>query len=326
MLHPDDRDHVVAAFAAAHETFEPVQIEYRIVAKDGRIVWIQDDAAVALDDDGNPLYLQGFMADVTARKQSELELRELSAERDGLLERERAQNERLRGLDRMKDEFVALVSHELRTPLTSIRGYIELIRDDAERLPAETRGFLEVLDRNAERLIHLVGDLLLMAQVDGGVLSFDWSAVDLRPLVAKCIEAARPAAEQAGVELAFDCSCPGSIASDPMRLAQLVDNLVSNAIKFTPSGGRVEVHVDACEDSAVIEVRDTGFGISAGDQAQLFDRFFRTRAATNHAIAGTGLGLSISKAIVDALGGSIDVKSVVGRGTTFRVELPIERP
>jgi PAS domain S-box-containing protein len=323
VLHPDDRDRVVATFASAHETLQPIQIEYRIVAKDGRVVWIQDDAAVARDDDGKPLYLQGFMADVTARKESELALCEISAERDALLERERAQNERLRSLDRMKDEFVALVSHELRTPLTSIRGYVELIRDDAEQLPADTRGFLDVVDRNAERLIHLVGDLLLMAQVDGGMLAFDWAAVELSPIVARCIEAARPAAEQAGVELAFDCPDPAeSIRSDPIRLAQLVDNLVSNAIKFTPNGGRVDVRIDACEDSVVIEVRDTGLGISAEDQAQLFDRFFRTRAATNHAIAGTGLGLSIAKAIVDAHGGSIGVEGVEGRGTTFRVELP----
>src|SRR4029078_12660652 len=104
---------------------------------------------------------------VTARKQMERALREISAEREALLERERAQNERLRSLDRMKDEFVALVSHELRTPLTALRGYVERIQEAAELLPSETRGFLDVVDRNAERLIHLVGDLLVMAQVEG---------------------------------------------------------------------------------------------------------------------------------------------------------------
>jgi len=316
---------VVAAFAHVHETLLPIQIEYRVVAKDGRVVWIQDDAAVARDARGKPLYLQGFMADVTARKQSELELHELSAERDRLLERERAQNERLRSLDRMKDEFVALVSHELRTPLTSIRGYVELIQEDAELLPSETRGFLDVVDRNAERLIHLVGDLLVMAQVEGGMHSFDWAEVELEPLIAGCIEAAEPAAEQAGVELAFDCPRILSMTGDPMRLAQLVDNLMSNAIKFTPNGGRVEVHVAASRDTVVIEVRDTGLGISPEEQGQLFDRFFRTQAATDNAIAGTGLGISIVKAIVDAHRGSIGVESVEGRGTTFHVELPVER-
>jgi signal transduction histidine kinase len=182
-----------------------------------------------------------------------------------------------------------------------------------------------VVDRNAKRLIHLVGDLLVMAQVEGGMLSFDWAEVELTPLIARRIEAAEPAAEQAEVELAFDCPRNTSITSDPMRLAQLVDNLISNAIKLTPKGGRVDVRVAACEDTVVIEVRDTGLGISPEEQGRLFDRFFRTQAATDNAIAGTGLGLSIAKAIVDAHRGSIGVESVEGRGTTFHVELPVER-
>jgi PAS domain S-box-containing protein len=320
VLHPEDRDRVLGEFAQAHEARRPIQIEYRVVAKDGRVVWIQDNAAVARDDEGQPLHLQGFMADVTARKQNDLELDE---ERSRLLERERAQNERLRGLDRLKDEFVALVSHELRTPLTSIRGYLELVLDDAEQLTSEHKEFLQIVDRNVDRLLHLVSDLLLVAQADAGKLSFDWTAVALSPLVAQCVLAAQPAAEEADVELVFDSEPTEPIVGDPERLAQLLDNLISNAIKFTPAGGQVEVRVDASADPAVIEVRDTGFGIAAADQEQLFERFFRTRSATEMAIAGTGLGLSIAKAIVDAHGGSISVESAEGVGTTFRVELPL---
>src|SRR5207253_927740 len=173
VLHPEDRDRVLGAFARAHETRSPIQIEYRVIAKDGRVVWIQDDAAVSRDDDGEPLYFLGFMVDATARKQDELELREIQA----------AQVERLRSVDRRKDEFVALVSHELRTPLTSIRGYPELVMDDAEELSAETRGYLEIVGRNADRLLHLVGDLLLVAQAEAGKLSFDWIDVELVSLV-----------------------------------------------------------------------------------------------------------------------------------------------
>ena len=320
VLHPEDRDRVLGEFAQAHEARRPIQIEYRVVAKDGRVVWIQDNAAVARDDEGQPLHLQGFMADVTARKQNDLELDE---ERSRLLERERAQNERLRGLDRLKDEFVALVSHELRTPLTSIRGYLELVLDDAEQLTSEHKEFLQIVDRNVDRLLHLVSDLLLVAQADAGKLSFDWTAVALSPLVAQCVLAAQPAAEEADVELVFDSEPTEPIVGDPERLAQLLDNLISNAIKFTPAGDQVEVRVDASADPAVIEVRDTGFGIAAADQEQLFERFFRTRSATEMAIAGTGLGLSIAKAIVDAHGGSISVESAEGVGTTFRVELPL---
>jgi signal transduction histidine kinase len=226
----------------------------------------------------------------------------------------------------MKDEFVALVSHELRTPLTSIRGYLELVMDDAEQLPTETQEYLEIVSRNADRLLHLVGDLLLVAQAEAGKLSFDWVAVELVPLVAQCVKAAQPAAEAAGVELGVTSEALESIVGDPARIAQLLDNLISNAIKFTPVGGHVDVRVDASAGSAVIEVSDTGFGIPPEEQEQLFQRFFRTRSATDKAIAGTGLGLSIAKAIVDAHAGSISVESAEGRGTTFRVELPAKRP
>jgi signal transduction histidine kinase len=231
----------------------------------------------------------------------------------------------LRSVDRMKDEFVALVSHELRTPLTSIRGYLELVMDDAEHLPTEMREHLEIVGRNADRLLHLVGDLLLVAQAEAGKLSFEWIAVELVPLVAHCVQAAQPAAEAAGVELIFTSEGAEPIVCDPARIAQLLDNLISNAIKFTPVGGHVEVLVDASARSAVIEVRDTGLGIAPEDHDQLFQRFFRTRSATEKAIVGTGLGLSIAKAIVDAHQGSISVDSAEHHGTTFRVELPAKR-
>jgi PAS domain S-box-containing protein len=319
VLHPDDRERVLGVFAEAHETSAPVHIEYRIVTKDGTIVWIQDDAAVARDHAGEPIYFQGYMMDITERRAQ-------AEERDRLLERERAQNDRLRGLDRMKDEFVALVSHELRTPLTSIRGYLELVLDDGDELPTETREFLEIVDRNADRLLHLVGDLLLIAQAEAGKLVFDKVPVELVPLVLQCVQAAQPAAEEAGVELVLSSETTETIIGDPARLAQLLDNLISNAIKFTPSGGQIDVVVDAAAGSAILEVRDTGIGIAGEDQAQLFERFFRTRSANVMAIAGTGLGLSIAKAIVDAHGGSIGVESIEHEGTTFRVELPTSGP
>jgi len=170
-----------------------------------------------------------------------------------------------------------------------------------------------------------VGDLLLIAQAESGTLSFDWTAVELAPLAALCVQAAQPAAEDAGVELVFSSESSDPIVGDPARVVQLLDNLISNAIKFTPAGGRVDVLVDASAASAVIEVRDTGFGIAAEYQEPLFERFFRTRSATDKAIAGTGLGLSIAKAIVDAHQGSISGDSAVHHGTTFRVELPAKR-
>jgi signal transduction histidine kinase len=241
--------------------------------------------------------------------------------RAGRIDRDNA--EQARELMRLRDEFVATVSHELRTPLTSIMGYLELISDDsfAARTP-EQETFLGVVQRNAERLMRLVSDLLLVAEAKDRKLDLDVHDVDLQQLVTECVEAAKPAADAKQIELTVDHGAPPHLKGDPLRLAQLMDNLVSNAIKFTPPGGRVSVRTVAHDGNTVLEVTDSGSGISEADQLQLFNPFFRTHSATAQAIPGTGLGLTITKAIVDAHKGSIDVTSALGRGTTFNVLLP----
>jgi len=234
------------------------------------------------------------------------------------------QNERLRELDRLKDEFISLVSHELRTPLTSIRGYLELLLDGgAGELTRDQNRFLAVVDRNSKRLMHLVGDLLFLAQVEAGKLTLELADVDLDDVVAEAVEAAKPLADEKGLTLraAVDASAP--LVGDRGRLAQVVDNLVSNALKFTNEGGTVEVKVSSSNGEVVLEVCDTGIGIAAAEHAQLFDRFFRSSEATERAIPGTGLGLTIVKAIVDRHEGVIEVESGAGEGTTMRVRLPV---
>jgi signal transduction histidine kinase len=264
-------------------------------------------------------------------------LHEDAEERELLLEAEQAaraeaesahrllatQNERLRELDRLKDEFISLVSHELRTPLTSIRGYIELLQED-DTLGEDQRRYLGVVDRNASRLLDLVSDLLFLAQVDAGKLAFELRPVDLEVIVAECVEASQPTAAAKKIDLVASTQpLPSQLQGDPARLVQVLDNLVSNALKFTPEGGRVEVRLSALEGIAVIEVADTGLGLAEDEQAQLFERFFRSSRATEHAIPGTGLGLPIAKAIVERHGGRIVVESAVDAGTTVRVELPL---
>ena len=235
-----------------------------------------------------------------------------------------------REAERMKDEFSALVSHELRTPLTSIIGYLELLRDDADSDGDDPRArqrahFLTVVDRNAKRLLRLVGDLLFVAQVEAGKLSLDEGDVDLGAVARESVEAAAPRARDGGVELILEEEDAPVVRGDRDRLAQALDNLVSNAIKFTPAGGHVVVRL-ACEyDRAVLEVTDTGIGISQADLEQLFQRFFRTQRATSAAIPGVGLGLTIAQAIVHGHDGQISVQSRDGEGTTFRIELPLLR-
>jgi signal transduction histidine kinase len=227
--------------------------------------------------------------------------------------------------ERLKDEFFALVSHELRTPLTSIIGYLELVLDDEEELSEEARRFLEVVERTAKRLLRLVGDMLFVAQVEAGRLSLESHAVDLERVTSESVEAARPAAERSGVELTLQVEPVPPIQGDRDRFGQMLDNLISNALKFTPDDGRVDVRLADGGDRAIVEVSDTGMGIPDAEQQRLFERFFRASSATSRAVPGAGLGLTIVKTIVEAHGGNVSLTSVEGEGTTVRVELPYER-
>jgi signal transduction histidine kinase len=248
------------------------------------------------------------------------------AERDAREEVERAQtllleqNERLREVDRLKDEFVSGVSHELRTPLTSITGYVELLLEDIET-PLH-RKQLEIVDRNAERLLALVDDLLFAARLQDHRLELERLPLDLRALVEESVAAARPRAEAADVQVSVAAGGEAPIKGERVRLGQVLDNLISNAIKFTPGGGRVDVSIAPRDGTVCLEVTDTGIGIPEEERARLFERFYRSQSALERQIQGTGLGLYVSKAIVEAHGGRIAVRSGEGQGTTFIVELP----
>ncbi|HEX5617046.1 MAG TPA: ATP-binding protein [Solirubrobacteraceae bacterium] len=257
----------------------------------------------------------------------------LALERQRLLAQEQEaartlneQNERLRELDRMKDQLVSSVSHELRSPLTSIVGYMELLLDgEAGDLNDDQRQFLEIMSRNCTRLTKLVDDILFVARVDAGRLSLDMGTVDLAELVAASVQAARPVAEGKDVDLRLDAATElEPLWADPTRISQLLDNLISNAVKFTPNGGTVTVVVAQAGDMAHLEVRDTGVGIPKEELDKLFVRFFR--ASTSKVAPGTGLGLSIAKSIVEAHRGRIAVESELGEGTTFLVDLPTKAP
>ena len=227
---------------------------------------------------------------------------------------------------RLQDEFVSLVSHELRTPLTSVLGYLELLTDGTDPLSDEQREYLTVIERNARRQLRLVGDLLLTAQVDAGRFSISPQHIDAGEIVSAAVAAAAPAAEAAGIELVPSVTST-VLDADPVRLAQAVDNLVSNAIKFTPSGGTVRLEVGPGErGGAVIVVADSGIGIPPDELSQLTHRFFRASTATRRAIPGVGLGLSITKAVVDAHGGSLSIESTLGEGTSFTITLPATPP
>ncbi|GAA3180121.1 hypothetical protein GCM10010531_37730 [Blastococcus jejuensis] len=247
----------------------------------------------------------------------------------------------VRATERMKDQFVSLISHELRTPLSSILGYLELVLDDEEQtLTDEQRAYLGTVERNAHRLQRLVGDLLFTAQVEAGRFTLQPEDVDLAAVVRAAEETARVNATNGGVEISVDVPDDGLVVpGDAVRLGQACDNLVSNAVKFTPTGGQVTLTLRRAwqaADGEVLDhelpgtapvarlaVSDTGVGIPAGEQGKLFTRFFRASTAQRNAVPGVGLGLTITKAITTAHGGALDVTSAEGQGTTFTLTLPV---
>lgn len=229
----------------------------------------------------------------------------------------------------VKDDFVASVSHELRTPLTSIRGFVDLTLLDTELSPSSRRQ-LEVARKNTSRLLRLVNDLLFTAQTDQGRLSLEPVVLDLRALVAESVDEVVERAKEAEVRVELELGDPVLVEGDPLRLGQVVDNLLTNAIKYSLPGGTVLVSltVDPRESpdafpQVSLAIADEGIGIDERDQVRLFTRFFRARAAQERAIQGAGLGLSICKSIVEAHGGRIGLESALGEGTVFRVTLPL---
>jgi signal transduction histidine kinase len=223
----------------------------------------------------------------------------------------------------VKDDFVAMVSHEFRTPLTSIHGYVSLLLDEEERLRPDDAHYLKVVARNTERLHRLVTDLLSSAQHDGRPMELERVPTNVCEIVRAAVESARPAAEDKGLSLSVDMPTYLRIMVDPQRFAQVVDNLVSNAVKYTPAGGSVSVTLSGHDDHVELAVADTGIGIAPGDQDRLFTRFFRARDAEERSIPGVGLGLSITKKIVETHGGRIEVESSES-GSTFRVWMPLD--
>jgi PAS domain S-box-containing protein len=318
ITHPDDLqadlDLLEQTLAGAIDSY---QMEKRYIHKQGHEVWILLTVSLIRDEAGEPLYFVSQIEDITARKHAE-------QEHDRLLLELADQNERLQALDRRKDEIVSVVSHDLRTPLTSIIGYLDLV---LEQHPDDEEGrFLAVARRNADRLLKIVTDLLLISRAQSRRLQLDLGTVDLLRLAAETAQGLEPRASAGGVRIAVTGK-PVSIVADEARLAEVLENLISNAVKFTPRDGRVEVRLGPADGGgAVLEVADTGIGIPEDEQQYLFEQFFRASTAGGQSTEGAGLGLAICKAVVDAHGGEIEVDSEPERGTTFRVLLPARPP
>ncbi|MCW2818506.1 MAG: domain S-box protein [Marmoricola sp.] len=270
-----------------------------------------------LDDRGEPSGYLATAEDVTEREAARESLEtSLAHEREAL--------ERVTELERIKGNFVATVSHELRTPITSIVGYTEILEDGmAGDLTDSQLSMVAKIDRNGRRMLNLVEDLLTLSEVESSRLTIEPEPLDLRQVVERARQSLTPTL--AGRRLALALDLPGEPAQqygDPKHLERMVAGLLSNAVKFTPDGGAIEVVVRSFAGGSELVVRDTGVGIAPEETQEVFERFAKTRQATADESQGTGLGLTIIRAIVSLHGGEVSIDSTLDRGTTVTVLLP----
>jgi two-component system phosphate regulon sensor histidine kinase PhoR len=230
----------------------------------------------------------------------------------------------LRRLERVRQDFVANVSHEFKTPLTAIQGFAETLLGGALDDPSNNRRFLDIIRNHAIRLARLTNDLLKLARIEAGKLEVEFFPVGLMELIEGCAETTLLKASRRQIALEIEVP-PGlpSVRGDAGLLRDVLQNLLDNAIQYTPEGGHIHVTAEAKSREVVVTVSDTGIGIPASDQERIFERFYRVDAARSREAGGTGLGLSIAKHIVEAHNGRLSVESVIGEGSKFSFSIPI---
>jgi PAS domain S-box-containing protein len=297
ITHPDDLSDLAEIGAAVSSGQNSIAREPRCVRKDGRGLWGALTVSILRDEDGEPRYAIGMLADITARKEAE----------------------------RVKDEFVSVVGHELRTPLTSIRGSLGLLEGGVMgELPREAVAMLGTAVSNTDRLVRLVNDILDLERIDSGGTRLEPAPVSAAELVEQSVQVLGGTAEQAGVAVRVEGENP-EVAADPDRIVQALVNLIGNAIKFSEPGAAVTVRVGLDAAEAVFSVEDTGRGIPADMLESVFERFTQVDSTDARERAGTGLGLAIARSIVELHGGRIWAESVAGEGATLSFTLPLAR-
>ncbi|WP_341530714.1 response regulator [Nostoc sp. UHCC 0302] len=339
-VHPEDREQAITTWSEYIRQGRNYSEEFRFQTAHGSVRWVQVRSSPMLSGQGELLGYVGTLEDITERKQAE----EVRAQ----VIREQTARQEAEAANRMKDEFLAVLSHELRTPLTSMLGWAKILR--AKKLDEKaTARALEAIERNATSQVQLIEDILDVSRIIRGQLRLNVCAVNLLPVMEAALEAVRPLAETKGIQLntALD-TCVGSVYGDPARLQQIVWNLLTNAIKFTPKGGRADVILSVVSGHEIqiitenqhyepengvpvptnkyaqIQVIDTGIGITPEFLPKVFERFRQADSTTTRSHNGLGLGLAIVRHLVELHKGMIFAESAgTGEGATFTVRLPL---
>ena len=315
-IHPDDNDRVMRAIDDAVASRGEYSLEYRVVRADGEIRWLQDRGRVVVDDDGTPRFATGAVMDVTSRRHFEDHERALSEERARLIRD-------LEQANRVKDEFLAMLSHELRTPLNAVLGWTRMLRRGTVP-PERTASILDTIERNAAAQMQIIEELLDLSAMSAGNLRLNIAPVDLRDLIGGAVETIRPAADAKSISLYVSIDgALGELAGDAARLRQVLWNLLANAVKFTPAGGRIDVIAREGAHDVDITVKDSGPGIEPAFLPHVFEPFRRGESLSTRTVGGLGLGLAIVRHLVEAHGGTVTADSNgPDTGSTFIVRMP----
>ncbi|HWE01403.1 MAG TPA: ATP-binding protein [Tepidisphaeraceae bacterium] len=305
-LHPDDREKWVEEFSRTCATGSQFRAEYRLIARDGHIVWVQGDCQIIRDEHGQPIFFQGIAVDITHLKRAaEVEEEKLKAE----------------AASRAKSEFLARMSHEIRTPLNGVVGMIDLL--SATGLSEIQQRYTKLAREAADSLLAVINDVLDFSKIEAGKVEVEAIEFDLHKVMEDLTELLAPSASKKNLALAclLRPEVPHRLIGDPNRIRQVLTNLVNNALKFTAAGYvgmRAELQRREGQHTFIrVQVEDTGIGIPADRLDRLFKSFSQVDSSTTRKFGGTGLGLAISKHLVELMGGEIGIESEVGRGTTF---------
>jgi PAS domain S-box-containing protein len=313
---PDILPEVLKTWRLALETREPWEHTFPLRRRDGVFGWFLSRAMPLCDSKGHVLYWFGSNTDIT-------EQREHAEERHRILESERAARSNAERASVLKDEFLATLSHELRTPLNAILGWTQLLRT-GERDEASLDEGLQTIERNARAQTRIIEDLLEMSRIMSGKTRLDVQPIDLAAIVESAVGTVAPAAAAKQVRIVKMLDPVQTMSGDPARLQQVLWNLLANAIKFTPKGGRVDIMLERINSHVEISVSDNGEGISPEFLPFVFDRFRQQDASQTRRHSGLGLGLSIVKNLTELHGSSVRAESEgLGKGATFTVSLPL---
>lgn len=315
IVHPDDKERAAAEAAAIFASGKGGSSRFRWLHKDGREVWVEAQSIVVSDEHG-PAGMRGVTLDITAAVKAEIERAEL-------LERESHARQQAEEASRLKEEFLATVSHELRTPLNAVVGWSRLLRSGQLDRDGAIHA-VEVIERNAAAQRQIIEDLLDVSRIITGKLRINTQPVDLLLIIHAAIDAVRPAAEAKEIRISTHIEAPDPIVrADSERLQQVLWNLLANAVKFTPSGGKVDVYLEQHGPLAEIRIEDSGPGVPLEFLPRIFERFSQADGSSTRKHGGLGLGLAIVRHLVELHGGTVSAANREDGGAVLTVRLPV---